>query len=728
MKPREERTIYFCPRFHVNFYHSYRGDTEDEQGFGKDIRIIRGILDDLQKLEEEGILVKCAWDFDNVFSLGRIIPRYAPDILMRIKDRVASGQDEIHLMSWNNGLLSAHTAEEFKLAIEWAFQAPDGSGILDVFNTRPTIVRPQECMVAPSHLQLYKELGIDTLSVYYSAVPFNGFGSFVPKLGVAQRYNPLLYTNGTSGRSIRLLPAINQGDLAEYGLSAHRMLRHIRKEQRKHRESTDLIVLLDMDADDTFWEGFLPQSLKRAVPSFCGLYHLIKSISSLRYVAFIKPSEYLASHENAGTIAFGQDLADGAFDGFSSWAEKYENHVLWTMVMQGRTYWDAAKQLVREHHHLNSSSMDDVHQWSRLLPQELQKLAMQTIRSRLQVLSTTHFGLSAPVMNLDRLHTAIDLADEAISQARSLLEKVREMYGHERVVHPRHTDESGWSGIARSLETAADGTLCLQSGRFNPMIKTPRVQYDKQSCISTDVLVDSTKTSGLIVLGSASEPVRWTRSAIFDEKAQVLLLDCLIEYPSTTHQGYDVRKADLLGRTWDERWQQVVPCEIAVFEDIPLASTITVWKEDFAHVRSRYPLTYHAYAKNPGLCSINNHVTPSWAALTDGSSGMLIAQSWKHLHGFAFCPLRQSIYDGKQSVFANPFGSYWGEQYRYPLAVTGLGRAAAIRTAEHLHPSAPSYEGEQVHFSLLLALYRGDCPPRQLCDLATAYSQTGELP
>jgi len=117
MKPRDERTIYFCPRFHVNFYHSYRGDTADEQGFGKDIRIIRGILDDLEKLETEGISVHCAWDFDNVFSLGHIIPRHAPDILNRIKDRVATGRDEIHLMSWNNGLLSAHTPEEFKLAV-----------------------------------------------------------------------------------------------------------------------------------------------------------------------------------------------------------------------------------------------------------------------------------------------------------------------------------------------------------------------------------------------------------------------------------------------------------------------------------------------------------------------------------------------------------------------------------------------------------------------------------
>lgn len=31
--------------FHVNLYHSYRGDTNDNAGFGGDIRVIRSILD-----------------------------------------------------------------------------------------------------------------------------------------------------------------------------------------------------------------------------------------------------------------------------------------------------------------------------------------------------------------------------------------------------------------------------------------------------------------------------------------------------------------------------------------------------------------------------------------------------------------------------------------------------------------------------------------------------------
>lgn len=135
-------SIQVCLRFHVSFYHSYRGDTNDEDGFDKDIRIIRNILDDLGDLERSGIVVHCAWDFDNAFSLGNLIPRYAMDIIERIKDRIDRTVDEIHVMSWNNGLTGVNTAEELKLAIGWAISAPDKSGIDDVFGSHAPIVRP----------------------------------------------------------------------------------------------------------------------------------------------------------------------------------------------------------------------------------------------------------------------------------------------------------------------------------------------------------------------------------------------------------------------------------------------------------------------------------------------------------------------------------------------------------------------------------------------------------
>ena len=74
MSIREPR-IHLSFRFHVNFYHSYRGDSLDEKGIGKDIRIIRSILDDIDGLESDGIPVRCAWDIENFFSLETYLPQ-----------------------------------------------------------------------------------------------------------------------------------------------------------------------------------------------------------------------------------------------------------------------------------------------------------------------------------------------------------------------------------------------------------------------------------------------------------------------------------------------------------------------------------------------------------------------------------------------------------------------------------------------------------------------------
>ncbi len=46
----EYETVYFSFGQHVDFYHSYRGDSPDEDGFGKDIRVITETLDFLDEL------------------------------------------------------------------------------------------------------------------------------------------------------------------------------------------------------------------------------------------------------------------------------------------------------------------------------------------------------------------------------------------------------------------------------------------------------------------------------------------------------------------------------------------------------------------------------------------------------------------------------------------------------------------------------------------------------
>ncbi|MCX7030496.1 MAG: hypothetical protein NTU62_10305 [Spirochaetes bacterium] len=116
-------------RFHVNLVHSYRGDTTDERGFGKDIRVIRGIVRTLDEANARGIPVRGTWDIENHYSLATVMPRHCPDLIEAIRRRVRENGDEVEVMSWNNGLVSAHTAAEFDAAVSRAISHTDGAGL-----------------------------------------------------------------------------------------------------------------------------------------------------------------------------------------------------------------------------------------------------------------------------------------------------------------------------------------------------------------------------------------------------------------------------------------------------------------------------------------------------------------------------------------------------------------------------------------------------------------------
>ena len=75
-------------------------------------------------------------------------------------------------------------------------------------------------------------------------------------------------------------------------------------------------------------------------------------------------------------------------------------------------------------------------------------------------------------------------------------------------------------------------------------------------------------------------------------------------------------------------------------------------------------------------------------------------------------------------VRLNPFGSYWGKQYRYATADTGLGNllATTFSASDHIKPYAPSYNGRVQEFSLLIAPYAGDAPPETIRNDAEAFA------
>lgn len=411
--------------FHVNLYHSFRGDTNDEKGFGKDIRIIRKIIKDLNDFNIRGVPVKATWDIENVFSLEDILPKYAPDIIEEIRSRVKKSQDEVIIMSYNNGLLSAMTDEEFTASIKLAISNEKGSGLQDLFGKYYPMVRPQEMTFTPSNIFLYNKLGINSLSLYYSAIPFDAFRTLVPPLKEELAYNPLWYKY--KNERIAVIPTLNHGDLADYG-SLYSLIKRLRKKQKEGIIDSDVLVFINMDADSELWHGLkVPMGLNwMRMPLTRGLQELVEDVAELDYVVFDTPGNYLDNHPPGHTITFKQDTADGAFDGYASWAEKPINHLIWTRIERARIKSDKVDLLKK---HVAKASD----------PDETDDLFINSFQNRIKLLSTTHFGLSSPVLNTERQKKVIDLSNTMLEQTNkaiknyeiALIEKEKSCMQHE---------------------------------------------------------------------------------------------------------------------------------------------------------------------------------------------------------------------------------------------------------------------------------------------------------
>lgn len=274
--------VHIAYGFHVNCYHSYRGDTNDKQGFGGDIRIIRKIIKVLNDFNKDGIAVKGTWDFENAYSIEDILPRYAPDILTDIKERVEKYGDENIIMGYNNGALSAMNEDELSASINLAVTNPKKSGLKDVFGECEMIVRPQEVMFSPSQVSVYNKLGVKALCLYYSCVPFDAFRTFIPQLCDEYAFNPLTYTY--KNESITIMPTYNNSDLIDAG-SLRKLACDLHSEQLDGKINNDVLIFINMDADAIFWETLLPSPFCE-IPNTDGIHGLVKEVADLDFVEF----------------------------------------------------------------------------------------------------------------------------------------------------------------------------------------------------------------------------------------------------------------------------------------------------------------------------------------------------------------------------------------------------------------------------------------------------------
>lgn len=798
-----EPTINLAFRFHGNFYHSYRGDTPDELGFGKDIRIIRHIIRTLDAYNERDIPIRGTWDFENYFSLETLMPQYCPDIIADMQRRIHLGQDEANLMSYNNGLVSAMTAAEFEATVRQGISNQQGSGLQDLFGDGfYPLVRPQEMMFTSIHLKLYKACGIQAISLFYSAIPFNGFSNFIPSLSLLHRHNPITLTHPDVEETMILLPCHNTGDLLDH-LSLRRWIKQLRRYQVALKEPHDLLLLIDMDADDSFWVGFDVPLLKKVYPTINGLQGLVDSILDLDYVRFTTPGNYIDSHPALTEITIHQDTADGSFDGMASWAEKWSNQRLWTGLDRGRLLELQLRHLMGEKFTKEDAKLN----------KNLQNL-------RLKITSTTHFGMSAPIMNLKRETTARDNVQQLVADATQQYEKLVpvqtagqfSLLDYRRGIPTPEVDyppKPSRSLIRLPLRKITDQpmTLTRDSGEvlpsailrhqnsrellfvdaFTPLeqhnyqIKpginfvTPvetvhvdensmdngliKIKFDQSQVINsvmmndTELSMDHFLTSAIGYAGQDIRVENWQQQEAasigligvkriagfaglkdqsqFKVEYEIIIalelpyiyLTMRVACPETPSHC-DPKKAERLQRTWDDRWQEMSPCELhpnlVGTPGIPLR----IWKHNYCDHVTSYRLDYERYSKNLDLDSVNNHVTDGWVAVSDGQKGLLLAQTADVNTSMAFCPMRLKHQGHEKHIHLNPFGSYSGRQYNYATRDTGLGKflAVTMSASDHIKPYAPSYNGREQVFRLMIAPYLGDRPPETIQQDAEAFA------
>ena len=713
--------------FHVNCYHSYRGDSNDALGFGGDLRIIRHILDTLDDRNARGIPVRGTWDFENAFSLEKVLPEYAPDIIERVRRR----GDENLLMGYNNGAMSAMTEDEFAASVAWAITNPYGSGLEDLFGGCERIIRPQEVMFSPPQVKSYKKAGVEAICLYYSCISFDAFRTLIPPLPDALAFNPLRYT--WQGESITVLPTYSPNDVIDAG-SLRALAFELHEQQLHGGIPGDVFLFLNTDADSFLWEP-MAAPMDR-LPCFGGIGGYIDEVADLDFVVFDTPGGYLKSHAPVGEITFGQDVADGNLSGYMSWSEKPFNRLIWTRLERARAA-------------------------ARLAPRDS---ASPSFETRVRLLSTTHFGLASPVMNITRERKALALSETMLRQEQDALPASAEL-------RLRDPAKSGLAAVQLSLadgfceelsrlrleseglqswtacETGRHAGGCVASLYLIARFETPREEYALRFSLGESkkpaLLAESgwsvtdaptglslrfrgrelaalnswidyggeicrfdppirealplggegcgTRLRGAVHLPGEQKAGSYCFDFFSSPAADCLFVRSAVQFPYTREDHEISSQASNLGRYSDPKWRQTAPFELTLRG----GDGIAVEKRNFAGALSRYEMAdfWRAFPQNENISSINHQLTGGTLCAADEQGGLLLAHARQVLGSMAHCPLRLRTENGSRIVSLNPFGTYFGPQRYYPSRGNGCSMELYLAAAPQARSLGPAYNG-----------------------------------
>jgi hypothetical protein len=398
-----KKKIYLVLSPHINYYHSYRGDSKGDTGFGKDIEMMRRIVEELDKIEDIGLgPARISWDYGDTFWSIQLQKEYQQDVLERVMERCKKGKDEVLIGQWGNVMQPVLDTEEFLQQHQWFLENSMGIGVNQLFPGRVApYARTQESMFTQGMIELYNKIGVKGICNYYSVYGFDITRPFLnPRLDWNQRYGLIKFKSTLSNASCLMIPTYAFGDLLDF-CSLKRWFNIIRKKQISGEISGHALFFFNYDMDYENWVGMdLPKFLSW-LPIAQGLKQFAEVVDQLDYVEFANLLEIVPQLEVHGEVTLREDVADGVWNGYYNWAQKFNNTRFWTVGQQAR--WLKCVSDTLTTNKIAKESVSNINRFIR----DSDESTETYLKNKILFASTTNFGMAMPFLHSDRRKTAI---------------------------------------------------------------------------------------------------------------------------------------------------------------------------------------------------------------------------------------------------------------------------------------------------------------------------------
>ncbi len=406
-----KKKIYFVLSPHINYYHSYRGDSKGKTGFGKDLAMMRGILDELDEIEDMNLKfgnMRMCWDYADTFFSIQLQKEYQHDVLDRVIERCKAGKDEVLIGSWGNVAQSVMDTEEFLQQHDWFLENFMGIGVNQLFPGRVApYARTQESMFTQGMIELYNKIGVKGICNYYSMYGFDASRPYInPRLDWDQRYGLIKFKSTLSEASCLMIPTYAFGDILDF-YSIKKWFEYIRKRQEMGDISGHALIFLNFDMDYENWVGLNLPKFMKWMPNSRGVKEFAEAVDQYDYVEFTNLIDIVPNLEIHGDCILREDVADGMWNGYYNWAQKYDNTKFWTLGQEARWLKCISDTLISNHAVKNSiSEIND-------LLRNIDESHDSYMKNKILFASTTNFGMAMPFLHSDRRKTAMNFGLKA---------------------------------------------------------------------------------------------------------------------------------------------------------------------------------------------------------------------------------------------------------------------------------------------------------------------------